>query len=139
MIKALFPLCLALCLTPTFANIIFNHVRLTCDNSTEHSPGYTGCLRGQTCIDEMCVFHPHSTALSSYEEQAHGKRAPTVAQAGGEPIAVGEPTAGPDTVDGSCGASRGNTVCGDWPLGSCCSMYGVRSNPTAICINLQKT
>jgi len=26
--------------------------------------------------------------------------------------------------DGTCGIQSGGTVCGDWPLGSCCSMYG---------------
>ncbi|KAH6671797.1 hypothetical protein B0J14DRAFT_81085 [Halenospora varia] len=28
------------------------------------------------------------------------------------------------TTDGSCGTSNGNTVCGNWPNGNCCSMYG---------------
>ena len=25
---------------------------------------------------------------------------------------------------GTCGAANGNTVCGNWPNGNCCSMYG---------------
>lgn len=28
----------------------------------------------------------------------------------------------PPTTDGTCGAGNGGTVCGDWHLGSCCSM-----------------
>ena len=30
----------------------------------------------------------------------------------------------PVTTDGSCGVSNGGTVCGNWPNGNCCSMYG---------------
>lgn len=45
-----------------------------------------------------------------------------------EPV-LGPPSAAPangqDTTDGTCGAGNGNTVCGDWPQGSCCSLYGV--------------
>ena len=32
---------------------------------------------------------------------------------------------GANTTDGSCGAANGNTVCGNWPEGACCSQYGV--------------
>ena len=35
---------------------------------------------------------------------------------------------GPPTTDGTCGAANGNTVCGNWPQGSCCSMYGCEYN-----------
>lgn len=28
------------------------------------------------------------------------------------------------TTDGSCGGGNDNTVCGDWPAGNCCSLYG---------------
>ena len=28
------------------------------------------------------------------------------------------------TVDGTCGVGNGGTICGNWPQGSCCSMYG---------------
>jgi hypothetical protein len=34
------------------------------------------------------------------------------------------PNPGATTTDGTCGASNGNTVCGSWPNGNCCSMYG---------------
>lgn len=37
------------------------------------------------------------------------------------------------TTDGSCGATFGNTVCGDWAQGSCCSMYGYCGSTTAHC------
>ena len=32
------------------------------------------------------------------------------------------------TKDGSCGASFGGVVCGNWSQGSCCSMYGYCGN-----------
>ena len=46
-----------------------------------------------------------------------------------EPV-LGKPSntpvsGGPPTKDGTCGSSNGNTVCGTWPQGACCSMYGV--------------
>ncbi|KAL8399530.1 hypothetical protein RB594_000062 [Gaeumannomyces avenae] len=34
------------------------------------------------------------------------------------------PTHSPQTTDGTCGATYDNTICGSWPEGSCCSMYG---------------
>lgn len=30
-----------------------------------------------------------------------------------------------ETIDGLCGPENGDTICGDWPGGSCCSAYGV--------------
>lgn len=41
----------------------------------------------------------------------------------GSPSAA--PASGPDTTDGTCGAGNGDTVCGNWPQGACCSLYGV--------------
>ncbi|CZR63858.1 related to glyoxal oxidase precursor [Phialocephala subalpina] len=37
------------------------------------------------------------------------------------------------TTDGTCGAGNGNTVCGNWPNGNCCSMYGFCGNTAAHC------
>ena len=52
------------------------------------------------------------TSSSSSQEPVLGK--PTVA-----------PSTGVETTDGTCGAINDNTVCGNWPQGSCCSLYGV--------------
>ncbi|KAL9043525.1 MAG: hypothetical protein Q9214_003292 [Letrouitia sp. 1 TL-2023] len=53
-----------------------------------------------------------------------------------EPV-IGKPTNGPSngpvTTDGTCGASNGGTVCGNWPQGSCCSGYGFCGKTTAHC------
>ena len=37
------------------------------------------------------------------------------------------------TTDGSCGSQHGNTICGNWPSGSCCSVNGFCGNTTAYC------
>ncbi|KAF2136877.1 carbohydrate-binding module family 18 [Aplosporella prunicola CBS 121167] len=37
------------------------------------------------------------------------------------------------TTDGSCGVNANNAVCGDWPQGSCCSMYGYCGSTTSHC------
>jgi hypothetical protein len=59
----------------------------------------------------------------------------------GEPV-LGKPTTvadtpatptGISTTDGSCGANFGNTICGNWAQGSCCSMYGYCGNTTSHC------
>jgi hypothetical protein len=55
-----------------------------------------------------------------------------------EPVIVPQTgTASPNpeatTTDGTCGTSNGNTVCGDWPNGNCCSMYGFCGNTSAHC------
>jgi hypothetical protein len=47
----------------------------------------------------------------------------------GEPVIVTAtgttpPNAEVTTTDGTCGVSNGNTVCGNWPNGNFCSMYG---------------
>lgn len=60
---------------------------------------------------------------------APGTGTTAVAASGtGEPV-LGKPSTapatGPDTTDGTCGAGNGNTVCGNWPQGACCSLYGV--------------
>ncbi|PVH78473.1 carbohydrate-binding module family 18 [Cadophora sp. DSE1049] len=37
------------------------------------------------------------------------------------------------TTDGTCGASNGDTICGNWPNGNCCSMYGFCGKTSAHC------
>ncbi|EFR02458.1 glyoxal oxidase [Nannizzia gypsea CBS 118893] len=37
------------------------------------------------------------------------------------------------TTDGTCGSTHGDTVCGNWFYGSCCSAYGFCGNSTAHC------
>ncbi|PGH12647.1 hypothetical protein AJ79_04145 [Helicocarpus griseus UAMH5409] len=37
------------------------------------------------------------------------------------------------TIDGLCGPSNGNTICGNWTAGSCCSAYGFCGNTSSHC------
>ncbi|KAF3482267.1 uncharacterized protein GIQ15_05026 [Arthroderma uncinatum] len=37
------------------------------------------------------------------------------------------------TIDGACGSTHGNSVCGNWPDGACCSAYGFCGNTTSHC------
>lgn len=64
---------------------------------------------------------------------------PPSASTSQEPV-LGSPTSAPPntptgafTKDGSCGAKNGNTVCGNWPQGGCCSMYGYCGSTTSHC------
>ncbi|KAL8946784.1 MAG: hypothetical protein Q9222_006862, partial [Ikaeria aurantiellina] len=41
----------------------------------------------------------------------------------------------PSTTDGSCGKDHGNTICGDWTDGGCCSAGGYCGNTLAYCGN----
>ncbi|KAJ9641404.1 hypothetical protein H2199_005374 [Coniosporium tulheliwenetii] len=60
----------------------------------------------------------------------------------GEPI-LGKPTSAATapgseataivTTDGSCGATNKNAICGNWPQGGCCSMYGFCGSTTSHC------
>jgi hypothetical protein len=43
------------------------------------------------------------------------------------------PPGAPITTDGTCGSGNGNTVCGNWPNGNCCSMYGFCGSTSAHC------
>ena len=77
-----------------------------------------GCISGcssatDTISSSTSTFKPTATA-SATQEPVLGK--PSTA-----------PSTGPVTNDGTCGAGNGNTVCGDWPKGACCSLYGVGS------------
>ncbi len=59
------------------------------------------------------------TGTSTTAAAASGTQEPVL----GSPSSA--PTNGGDTTDGTCGAGNGNTVCGNWPNGACCSLYGV--------------
>ncbi|MCJ1429075.1 hypothetical protein MMC29_006988 [Sticta canariensis] len=67
-----------------------------------------------------------------------GTTPPTPSSSQAEPV-LGAPTNAPPTGattrDGTCGADNGNTVCGNWVQGGCCSMYGFCGDTTAHCGN----
>ena len=55
---------------------------------------------------------------------------PVIAPASRSPSAT---SARLTTGNGTCGAQYGNTTCGDWSQGSCCSMYGFCGDTIAHC------
>ncbi|ORY66597.1 glyoxal oxidase N-terminus-domain-containing protein [Pseudomassariella vexata] len=86
-----------------------------CGNSTAHCGA--GCQSGP-CVD-VGAPSPGSGSTST-------ATSPATTTTGTEPSSS-------LTTDGSCGANYGGTVCGDWPQGSCCSMYGFCGNTTGHC------
>ncbi|CAI6335865.1 unnamed protein product [Periconia digitata] len=102
-----------------------------CGSTDGHCLATNGCQNG--CKDN----NPSTSAPAS----ASNTRPPSTTTSG-EPV-LGAPTSvannpptnptGVPTVDGSCGATFGNTICGDWAQGSCCSMYGYCGNTTSHC------
>ncbi|KAF2643288.1 DUF1929-domain-containing protein [Massarina eburnea CBS 473.64] len=101
-----------------------------CGSTDGHCLAANGCQNG--CKDT------DTTATTSTAAAAADPTRPPSTTTSGEPV-LGKPTTGASnptgapTVDGSCGATFGNTVCGDWAQGSCCSMYGYCGNTTAHC------
>lgn len=87
-----------------------------CGSTTAHCLPSNGCQSG--CTVSTTSVPPPSTTSS------------------GEPIISptgGGGNNGGQTTDGTCGASNGNTVCGNWPQGGCCSQYGYCGDTSAHC------
>lgn len=97
--------------------------------------GNTAAYCGQGCVSG-CDGEAAPTTTNSVGSPT---KAPSTTTSG-EPV-LGTPSTNPsagsgaDTTDGSCGASFGNTVCGNWPQGACCSLYGYCGNTTSHCGN----
>ena len=117
--------------SPALANIPVRYkVTLSCNES---SPHHTGCLRGMTCEDgEKCMkpaIHVHADSLFFLKTGESVARrqvaAPSTEPKLGPPPAATTGSGSPVTTDGTCGVGNGDTVCGDWPKGFCCSLYGV--------------
>ncbi|KAF2034342.1 DUF1929-domain-containing protein [Setomelanomma holmii] len=116
----------------------------TCDANGAYggccsSYGYCGTTDGHCLVANGCQNGcKDSTPISSAPVASAAATRPPSVTSSGEPV-LGKPSSaastptGVPTVDGSCGATFGNTVCGDWAQGSCCSMYGYCGNTTAHC------
>jgi hypothetical protein len=104
-----------------------------CGSTDGHCLVANGCQNG--CKDA-------APTASKAADPAPAISRPPSTTTSGEPV-LGKPTTTADntpavpsgivTTDGSCGANFGNTVCGDWAQGSCCSMYGYCGNTTSHC------
>ncbi|KAH7126810.1 glyoxal oxidase N-terminus-domain-containing protein [Dendryphion nanum] len=99
-----------------------------CGNTEGHCLPANGCQNG--CTGQQ----PNPTGAAS----ASVTRPPSTTTSG-EPV-LGNPSTVPDTVptgkptvDGSCGATFDDTICGAWPQGGCCSLYGYCGSTTAHC------
>jgi len=86
-----------------------------CGNDTAHC--------GAGCQNGPCSTSPSSSSSSSTNGSSSSLASSTTSGS----------TAQPTTTDGTCGAGNGNTVCGNWPNGACCSQYGYCGNDTAHC------
>jgi hypothetical protein len=98
-----------------------------CGSTDGHCSKADGCQNG--CTGENPVTTTAAPATTRPPSQTST----------GEPV-LGKPSTAPAsrptgvaTKDGSCGAKFGNTVCGDWAQGACCSMYGYCGNSTSHC------
>lgn len=105
--------------------------------------GYCGVTDGHCLIANGCqngCKDQPATTSAAVTPVTTATRPPSVTTSGepvlGKPSSVANPVPSPSgvpTTDGSCGAKFGNTVCGNWAQGSCCSMYGYCGNTTAHC------
>jgi hypothetical protein len=102
-----------------------------CGKTDGHCLDANGCQNG--CKDGAPVSNAPTPTLAATR--------PSSTTTTGEPV-LGKPSSvvsappspiGVPTVDGSCGAKFGNTICGNWAQGACCSMYGYCGNTTAHC------
>ncbi|KAF2132421.1 carbohydrate-binding module family 18 [Dothidotthia symphoricarpi CBS 119687] len=100
--------------------------------------GYCGSTDGHCLPANGC--QNGCTGAATGAQTATTSRPPSTTTSG-EPV-LGKPTSvstqpatptGVQTTDGSCGATFGNTVCGSWSQGSCCSMYGYCGSTSAHC------
>ncbi|KAI4653688.1 hypothetical protein J4E93_001455 [Alternaria ventricosa] len=118
----------------------------TCDANGAYggccsSYGYCGSTDGHCLAANGCQ---NGCKGATATQPAKGNPAPVSSRppsttTSGEPV-LGKPSTAPAskptgvaTTDGSCGAKFGNTVCGNWAQGSCCSMYGYCGNTTSHC------
>ncbi|KAG9831508.1 DUF1929-domain-containing protein, partial [Aureobasidium melanogenum] len=107
-----------------------------CGNTDGHCLTANGCISGCKSAAPSSAA-PTSAVVSSVASSNMNSAAPSSTT--GEPVisaatsSAGSAATGTVTKDGTCGATYGNTICGDWPQGSCCSMYGYCGNTTAHC------
>lgn len=80
-----------------------------CGSTPAHCLKANGCQNG-------CTDGNSGPATTTSQEPVIGPVSTTMAPGTTATAAV--------TTDGTCGSSNGNTVCGNWPNGNCCSMYG---------------
>lgn len=105
------------------------------------SYGYCGSTDGHCLVANGCQNGCKDATTTKAAATTAAVSRPPSTTTSGEPV-LGKPTSvsstpatptGVQTTDGSCGATFGDTICGTWAQGSCCSMYGYCGNTTAHC------
>jgi hypothetical protein len=84
--------------------------------------GYCGKTDGHCLVENGCQSGCTDVSTTSKRDtpEPTSPSEPVVNPVSTTPVDSNAPV----TIDGTCGASNGNTICGDWPKGNCCSMYG---------------
>ncbi|UJO25142.1 Aldehyde oxidase [Fulvia fulva] len=92
-----------------------------CGDTEDHCLNSNGCQNG--CASDAPDSDPPADepSATTTSKPAGPASEPVI---GPPPTSSGPQATGEATTDGSCGASNGGTICGDWALGSCCSAYG---------------
>ncbi|KAE8444817.1 hypothetical protein EG329_014171 [Mollisiaceae sp. DMI_Dod_QoI] len=93
-----------------------------CGSTPAHCLVANGCQNG--CTDGQAGNGGNSPPTTS-QEPVIGPVTTT--------MAPGTTATASVTTDGTCGVSNGNTVCGNWANGNCCSMYGFCGSTSAHC------
>ncbi|KAK8234236.1 glyoxal oxidase [Phyllosticta capitalensis] len=116
-----------------------------CGTTSDHCLVSSGCQNGCTGAASSSGSSPSSsksgsaTTKSPVSKPVSSPGSSVTSSSTQEPVlgtsrSSAAPTAtGKVTTDGSCGASYGGTICGDWAAGSCCSMYGYCGNTSSHC------
>ncbi|KAF2709477.1 carbohydrate-binding module family 18 [Pleomassaria siparia CBS 279.74] len=103
-----------------------------CGATDGHCLPANGCQNGCTGTTPLTTGIPVITTATrppsstTSGEPVLGKPSSVVAVAAANPTGV-------STTDGTCGATFSNTICGNWPQGSCCSMYGYCGSTSSHC------
>ncbi|KAK3711863.1 hypothetical protein LTR37_009381 [Vermiconidia calcicola] len=100
-----------------------------CGNTPEHCLNSAGCQSGCDSQEtgptaSVTTSPPDATSDAPLSEPVLGPGTSTASAAA---------RTGSATTDGTCGAGNRGTICGDWHLGGCCSMYGFCGDTSAHC------
>ncbi len=100
--------------------------------------GYCGKTSDHCLVSNGCQSGCTGTAVTTAAPIPN----PAPASAAGPGVSNSEPVIGPPsstaaaagatgavTTDGTCGASNGGKICGDWPQGGCCSVSLLKITP----------
>ncbi|KAK7513250.1 glyoxal oxidase [Phyllosticta citriasiana] len=91
-------------------------------------PSSTSAAKPSSISGSASTKSPVSKPVSSTQSSSTQEPLLGTSRSSAAPTATGKVT-----TDGSCGATYGGTICGNWAAGGCCSMYGYCGNTTSHC------